>query len=262
MAITRSLLLLALVAMLAIHVRAEEVDPVADAEDESFDAEGEAATGSPSQGVFARAFFENQDPTVTTPRFVAGESNVALIGFTSDPRTGATHDLLFTEGFLNRVGDTNPANKIQGFGYVRYSRAVKSGETVTLRYKFTPHASLDAQDYNLGIRVVFRDAANQTFSVVAFNSTISVEEPAGIDTETITTFLVIAGLITGGFYLNKLRNPSKKRSSKPASSSESKKVESGTSGASYDPDYISKEHSKYLETLKRKSSASPSKKRD
>jgi len=258
MPLSRYLLLLALVALFAV-ARADEIDPVGDAEEENFDAE-DASAGNLNQGVFARAFFENQDPTVT-PRFVAGESAVAMIGFTTDPRTGGTHDLMFTEGFLNRVGDTNPANKIQGFGYVRYQRIVKNGETVTLRYKFTPHASLDAQDYNLGIRVVFRDAANQTFSVVAFNSTITIEEPAGIDTETVTTFLVIGAIIAGAVYLNKLRNP-KKRSSKPTVAPASKKVESGTSDTSYDPDYVSKEHLQFVENMKRKSSASPNKKRN
>eukprot|EP00331_Platyophrya_macrostoma_P004770 CAMPEP_0176413886 /NCGR_PEP_ID=MMETSP0127-20121128/4946_1 /TAXON_ID=938130 /ORGANISM="Platyophrya macrostoma, Strain WH" /LENGTH=256 /DNA_ID=CAMNT_0017793713 /DNA_START=58 /DNA_END=828 /DNA_ORIENTATION=+ len=256
MSMSVRMLLLALVAMALftscaaqVDVDEENIDNAA-VEDDSQDEV--ARDPNAIYGVFSRAFFDGQD-VLLAPRFPAGEKAYATIGFSNDAKNPA-YDVFFVSGFLTRLGDH--LNHLQNFSFVRHERSVAAGETASFRYAFTPDAMLEPMDYNLVIRVYFRNDANNTFVAVAYNSTVSIDEPLGTDPKTILTFVTIAAIIGSVVYVVGARR--KKSSYAPRVSRT--QVESGTKDA-YDPEYVSSEHLKFRETLLRKSSASPNKRK-
>lgn len=252
------LLLLALVAMSFFTVHAlvdEDVDSVEEPLTTDDDSQEETERDPNAiYGVFSRAFFDGQD-VLHAPRFPAGEKAYASIGFANDIKNPA-YDVFFVNGYLTRLGDH--VNHLQNFSFVRHERTVARGETASFRYAFTPDAMLEPMDYNLVIRVYFRNDANNTFVAVAYNSTVSIDEPLGTDPKTILTFLTIAAIIAAVVYVVGAR---RKKSSSFAPRASRSQVESGTNKDAYDPEYVSSEHLKFREAILRKSSPSPSKRK-
>lgn len=228
----------------------------ASAEDASGSVEDDEASRDPNAiyGVYARAIFDGQD-FLSAPRFPAGEKVEATIGFSNDVKN-PTYDVFFVSAHITRLGDH--MNHFQNFSGVRHERAVAKGETATFRYAFTPDAMIEPMEYNLVVRLFFRNDNNQTFAAVAYNTTIVIEEPLGTDPKTIMTFLTIGGIFAAvGYVVNARR---KKTTKKPRAANTP--AVSGTSGSAFDPEYISKEHLNYREALmNRKASSSPVKRR-
>jgi translocon-associated protein subunit alpha len=256
MSIRQLLLALIALSLVASFARAQEetAEEVPLGEDSEEAIEEEERDPNAIYGVFGRAIFDGQD-LLGVPRFPAGEKVYTTIGFSNDAKN-PTYDVFFISAHITRLGDH--LNHFQNFSGVRHDRAVARGETATFRYTFTPHEALEPMEYNLVVRMFFRNDNNQTFAAVAYNSTIIVEEPLGTDPKTIMTFLTIGAIIAAVAYVINVRRP---KTTKPRV----KKVEpevSGTSTAAFDPEYISKEHLNFREALlNRKSSSSPVKRR-
>lgn len=256
MSIRQLLLALIALSLVASFARAQEETaeevPLGDDGDDSIEEERDPNAIS---GVFGRAIFDGQD-LLGVPRFPAGEKVYTTIGFANDVKNPA-YDVFFVSAHITRLGDH--LNHFQNFSGIRHDRAVARGETATFRYTFTPHEALEPMEYNLVVRLFFRNDNNQTFAAVAYNSTIIVEEPLGTDPKTIMTFLTIGAIIAAVAYVINLRRP---KTSKPRATKKVEAEVSGTSTAAFDPEYISKEHLNFREALlTRKSSASPVKRR-
>lgn len=254
MSATRAIIL-ALVAMTLVASLVKAQDEAA-AEATDVDESEEIADDSSVErdpnaiyGVFARAVFDGQD-VFAAPHFPAGEKASAYIGFSNDVKN-PTYDVFFVSAYITRLGDH--FNHLQNFSGIRHERSIARGETATFRYTFTPDAMLEPMEYNLVVRLFFRNDGNQTFAAVAYNSTIVVDEPLGTDPKTIMTFLTIGAIIAAVVYVYNARKP---KTYKPRGKAV---VESGTNQSAFDPDYVSKEHLAFRESLLRKSSASPKK---
>jgi translocon-associated protein subunit alpha len=254
MSIRQLLLALIALSLVASFARAQDENAEASPEEEEPSMEEEERDSNAIYGVFARAFFDGQD-FLSVPRFPAGEKAFATIGFSNDIKN-PTYDVFFVSGHITRLGDH--LNHFQNFSGIRHERAVARGETATFRYAFTPDAMLEPMEYNLVVRLFFRNDNNQTFGAVAFNSTIIVEEPLGTDPKTVMTFLTIGAIFAAVAYVV---NSRRKKTYKPRVS-KSEPAVSGTSNAAFDPEYVSKEHLSYREALlTRKASSSPVKRR-
>lgn len=255
MSIRQLLLALIALSLVASFVRAQDPTEDVEAEDPSI-AEGEDEERDPNAiyGVFARTIFDGQD-IIATPRFPAGEKVHATIGFSNDIKN-PTYDVFFVTAHITRLGDH--LNHFQNYSGIRHDRTVARGETATFRYAFTPDALIEPMEYNLVVRLYFRNDNNQTFAAVGYNSTIVIEEPLGTDPKTIMTFLTIGAIFAAVGYLVNLR----RKKSPKATRSKLEPVVSGTGSAAFDPEYVSKEHLKFREALlTRKSSSSPVKQR-
>lgn len=257
MSIRQLLLALIALSLVASFARAQEetADEVPLGEDgEDASIEEEERDPNAIYGVFGRAIFDGQD-LMGVPRFPAGEKVYSTIGFSNDVKN-PTYDVFFVSAHITRLGDH--LNHFQNFSGIRHDRAVARGETATFRYTFTPHEALEPMEYNLVVRLFFRNDNNQTFAAVAYNSTIIVEEPLGTDPKTIMTFLTIGAIFAAVAYVVNARRP---KVSKPRATKAEPEV-SGTSTAAFDPEYIGKEHLKFREALlNRKASASPAKRK-
>lgn len=249
-------LLLALVALsfVAFVVRANDDTDAIDVETNDIeDGSEQAEDRDPNaiSGVFARAFFDNQD-VLSVPRFPAGEKIYTNVGFSNDIKN-PTYDVFYIGAFITRLGDH--FNHLQNFSGIRHERPVARGETANFRYAFTPDALLEPLEYNLVVRLYFRNDGNQTFAVTAYNSTIVIEDPLGTDPKTIMTFLTIGAIFAAVAYIV---NSRRKKAYVPRGRAA---VVSGTNSNVYDPEYVSKEHLQYRDAVLRRSSASPNKRK-
>lgn len=250
-------LLLALIALSLVASFARAQDESVETEDIAVDediagADEEERDPNAISGVFGRAFFDGQD-LLAVPRFPAGEKAFATIGFSNDLKN-PTYEVFFVTAHITRLGDH--LNHYQNFSGVRHNRAVARGETATFRYSFIPHATVEPMEYNLVVRLYFRNDNNQTFAAVAYNSTIIVDEPLGTDPKSIGLVLTFAAMIGGAVFFY---NSRAKKTYKPRVKKSEPEV-TGTSKSSFDPEYVSKEHMKFREALlTRKSSSSPAK---
>lgn len=200
--------------------------------------ETEGATGLNVKTVFLGS--------AANEEFLAGQWVETLVSFAnSDEAT--PYNVRFVAAHINAVGDPNAY--IQNFTGNAYDRQVEGKETGTFKYRFKPHESLDPRDYNLVIRVFFTTNDNNTLAIAAFNGTITIQEPSGVDPETIMTFVTIFGLIGGAvWFFNKKKS---KRSYQPRTS-QSPTVEMGTAKG-FDKNYVGDDHIRYVESLNRKS---------
>jgi translocon-associated protein subunit alpha len=245
-------LLLLLSVALCVVVRAqEEAEDAAAGADEDFDATSDDDASDRVTGMTARTFFLGQDPTVA-PTFPAGEKVVAHVALSSEAKNPA-YTVFFLNGFVSRLGDFN--NAIQNFSGTRHNVVVQGGETATFTYTFQPDKMLEPQDYNLVIRLFFSTDANKTFAAVGFNSSITVSDPLGADPKTFATFATIAAIIGAAAYAVNLR---RKKTYKPRPRAS---TETGTKDNTYDPAYISEEHTRFRDAILRKATPSPSKKK-
>lgn len=286
MASPRILMLLAMLAciMAAVFARADDDDFEASApvttEDED-DTEEDYATPEKekeTQFIDTRAIFVGHEDEAVF-KFPAGEKVSSFVSF-QNKLGGNPAELFIVAAHLNPVG--NPNAFIQNFSAVRTVRTVNGGETATVRFEFRPDAMLEPMDYNLAIRVFFLSEDNATFVSAAFNGTVTITDPLGIDYKGITTYFILAGLIGGAVYLFSGSNDSAVAAAakKAGNSSASPSAASPKKAASaadeiaddkaFNAEYISPEHLKYREQLlaasnragspKKKSPASPKKK--
>jgi hypothetical protein len=248
---TRKLLaLLLLLGAVCCVVRAQEESDGPPPE-EDYDATTEEESEDRVTGVHARVFFTNQDP-VGSPTFPAGEKVVAQVTVTSDVKN-PTYDVFFINGFISRLGDFNGA--IQNFTGTQHRSPVPGGETSTFMFTFMPDKLLDPQDYNLVVRVFFITESNKTFVAVGYNSSVTVADPLGADPKTFMLFGTIAAIVGGiAFVVNLRRKKTYKPRPRPS-------AETGTKDNTYDPAYISDEHTRFRDQLLRKNTPSPAKKK-
>ena len=248
----RWILLAMLISAMVIGARAQDdEEPEVDAEEQEDEEYIPEEKDQGLTGIVGRAMFEGQEFDVV-PKFHAGEKVTTYVTFTNAAEN-PQFDIFFVAAALNHVSD--PTYFFQNFSGTRHARIVAGGETATFKYTFTPDEMLDPRDYNLVVRSFFRNDNNQTFIAVAFNETVTIMDPLGTDPQTILTFATIFAIIgaVAYFFMS-----TRKTTHKPAARSQ--KVETGTSGDGFDPDYVSNEHMKYQEAINRKSSQSPKRK--
>nr|CCC91344.1 conserved hypothetical protein [Trypanosoma congolense IL3000] len=220
----------------------------------------DAADGEKIIEPTTRAIFPKKQMD-TTPTFHAGSPVDVLIAFrNNDQRVKNTVVLVAASVFPARAY----GQALQNFSAIRHARSVKFGETVTFHYTFTPHALLEPNDYNLVVGLYYKkDEDSQPQFIVAFNDTVTIEASLDTDPSTVLTYLTILAAVVGAGYtlvsklglLNFFR-----KKSQPTS--ERRRVEIGTNGDGYDPDYVSDEHLRYKEAiLQRRTSQSPKKKK-
>lgn len=263
MAPTRILVLLALLAclMTASFVRADVSDddfeasanPVTteEEEDETID---DVADGKEKEVQFidARAIFQGHESEAVF-KFPAGEKVTTFVSF-QNKLGGNPAELFIVAAHLSPLG--NPNAFVQNFSAVRTSRTVNGGETATIKYDFRPDAMLEPMDYNLAVRVFFLSEENATFVAAAFNNTITITDPLGVDFKGITAYLILAALIGGAVYLfagksNTVTAAAAAATKKTAAASSAAKtpVDNLVDEKGINKDYISPEHLKYREQL-------------
>ncbi|ORC87877.1 uncharacterized protein TM35_000191210 [Trypanosoma theileri] len=237
---------------------AEEAETNPPAENDGDDVYG--GDESDDGAVMARAIFPNS-AGVVNPTLPAGTPTDALLAYRHQ-QAGHRHTVVLIAGYLsphNAYGDV-----IQNFSIVRHARPVDPAETVSFQYRFTPDAMLEPNDYNLVLGLYCHDnITNNTFFVTAFNGTVSVDESLTTDPKTILTYITLLALFGGVAYFvaSKLGLVAVLKGMRNGGSKGRRRVEVGTNGEGYDPDYIAREHQVYRETvLQRNASSSPKKK--
>ena len=188
--------------------------------------------------------------------FPAGDWIDTILAFDNADDTAA-YTVRFVASHINQIGDANAY--VQNFTGNTFERAIESKSTGTFKYRFKPHESLNAQDYNLVIRVFFSTSNNETLAIAAYNSTISITEPTGTDPEMIMTFVTIAALIGAAVWFFQNKQSKKPRYTATASASASTQ-EMGSKG-SLNKDYISEDHLRFAQAQKDRNQASQSPKR-
>uniref|UniRef100_A0A0A9ZD42 Translocon-associated protein subunit alpha n=1 Tax=Lygus hesperus TaxID=30085 RepID=A0A0A9ZD42_LYGHE len=158
---------------------------------------------------------------------------------------------------------------IQNFSIVRHARVVYPHETVNIRYSFTPDRYIDSGEYNLVIGLFVNNGlTNATNLMTAFNATIYIDDVIGTDVWTVFTYVIIVGFLCGVIYsaaycfgmhkhlhqvahatytfmLGHVRHQSKET----GNTVHTNKIEVGTSGETYDPQFVSAEHLRYREKI-------------
>jgi len=85
---------------------------------------------------------------------------------------------------------------IQNFTRKSYGISVAPGEFASFVYKFRPDPMLEPRDIGLSVSVFYTDSANQNFTSVLFNSTISlIETGSSIDAQSIFTYIGLIGVV-------------------------------------------------------------------
>ncbi|KPA85615.1 putative mitochondrial hypothetical protein [Leptomonas pyrrhocoris] len=258
----RKLLLIGVIAVLIASVVLAEVVPEVDdgmdfggEEGEDMNAAGDGGMSSPS---VSRAYFLNASSQLF-PSFPAGSKAHAVLAFQNNGE--ATQVVFLVAGLLQPPQDYHTT--LQNFSVVRQAREVKKSETVSLHYTFMPDARLEPGEYNMVLGLYMQDAAsNQTYFITAFNSSVMVAEPLGTDPRTILTYFTLLAIFAGVAYvaadrIGLVKMIKSARHTKSSASGGSKTVEVGTSGAAYDPAYITPEHQRYRDEIMREKSASP-----
>ncbi|RNF15691.1 translocon-associated protein subunit alpha [Trypanosoma conorhini] len=208
----------------------------------------------------ARVIFPD-NPMKLQPTLPAGSKANALIAYRNS-QLGHQHTVVLIAGYITPVNDYSQV--IQNFSIVRHARVVQPSDTTSFQYSFTPDHLLEPTDYNLILGLYFHDnVTNNTYFATAFNDTVTVDESLETDPRTLLTYVTLLGLFGGAAYFlaSKLGLVALLKAKRAAGASR-RRVEVGTKGEGYDPDYISSEHHKYKEALlQRNSSSSPSKKK-
>lgn len=258
--IARPLLALGVLAMLLVSaVYAEEKDTAADHEaQENYDEDGVPFV--------TRAIFLNASTHGALPSFPAGSPVTSVIAYQNAARTG-DQQVILVAAYLQPAGKFSTI--LQNFSVVRQARTVENKETATFRYSFVPDASFEPGPYNLVVGVFYAGtASNATDFATAYNSTVYIAEPLSTDPRTVLTYLTLLGIfgaiayyLADRFGVIRAINESQRGPAKPTHGLKPVEVEAGKkNSATYDPDYVSKEHTRYRDELLRKSSASPKKK--
>ncbi|KEG07504.1 translocon-associated protein subunit alpha [Trypanosoma grayi] len=258
------LLLLLLASCLFVATPAFAEDAAVAEEDAAVVPEEEEDDASDSTGRrhldTARVIFPDS-PMVTVPTLPAGSKTAALIAYRNN-QMGHTHTVILVAGYLTPLNVYE--HVVQNFSIVRHARPVRPAETTSFQYSFTPDAQLEPNEYNLILGLYYSDdATNNTYFITAFNGTVTVEEALGTDPKTVLTYLTLLGLLGGGAYLlaSKVGLVAVLKARRHGGSAR-RRVEIGTNGDGYDPDYVSEEHHRYKEAvLQRHASSSPSKKK-
>ncbi|KAH9600505.1 Translocon-associated protein (TRAP) [Trypanosoma melophagium] len=220
-------------------------------------------TGDDTDGgsVMARAIFPNS-VGVLSPTLPAGAPADALLSYRHQ-QTGHRHTVVLLAGYL--APHNTHGQVIQNFSIVRHARPVNPAETVSFQYRFTPDAMLEPNEYNLVLGLYYHDnITNNTFFVTAFNDTVTVDESLSADPKTLLTYITLLVLFGGVAYFvaAKVGLVAVLKGMRNGRSKGRRRVEVGTNGEGYDPDYITREHHAYRESvLQRNASSSPSKKK-
>ncbi|EKF25985.1 hypothetical protein MOQ_010343 [Trypanosoma cruzi marinkellei] len=257
------LLALCLLAVPAVH--AEDASEGAtfttggDADEDDDESLGDSARKFPWTS--ARVIFPDK-PMNLLPALPAGSETNALIAYRNN-QLGHQHTVVLIAGYLaplNLYGQV-----IQNFSVVRHARIVQPTDTTSFQYTFTPDAMLEPNEYTLILGLYYQDnVTNHTYFATAFNNTVTIDESLETDPKTILLYfnlLLLFGCVAY-FSASKLGLVAFLRGKRGGDSSR-RRVEVGTNGEGYDPDYVSKEHYRYKEAvLQRHSSSSPTKKRN
>jgi translocon-associated protein subunit alpha len=257
----RKLLFLGVVALLIASVVLADVIPEEDGaagdEGEDMYAAGEAPVRTPS---VSRAYFLNAS-SQSFPSFPAGSKANVVVAFQNNEE--ASQVVFLIAGLLQPPQQFQTT--LQNFSVVRQARRVKTAETVSMLYTFTPDARLEPGEYNMVLGLYVQDASsNQTYFITAFNSSVMIADPLGTDPRTILTYFTLLAIFGGVAYviadktgIVKMIKAASHAKSSSSGSNGSKTVEVGTSGTAYDPAYVNAEHQRYRDQIMREKSSSP-----
>ncbi|KAF5219023.1 hypothetical protein C3747_22g375 [Trypanosoma cruzi] len=259
--------LLALCLIAAPAVRAEDMGEGGafttggDADDDDDDDEGLGDAARKYPWASARVIFPDK-PMNLLHALPAGSEKNALIAYRNN-QLGHQHTVVLIAGYLTPLNLYGQV--IQNFSVVRHARIVQPTDTTSFQYTFTPDAMLEPNDYTLILGLYYQDnVTNHTYFATAFNNTVTVDESLETDPKMILLYFNLLLLFGGVAYFAalKLGLVALLREKRGGDSSR-RRVEVGTNGEGYDPDYVSKEHYRYKEALlQRHSSSSPTKKRN
>jgi hypothetical protein len=250
------LLLAALLACFVV-VAIAQVDETADTEAEDAEADDyEHPEEETDVGIFAHTIFDAQLADSQYKFFTIGQPVKAHVTMINAP-DNLPYDVFFLSSYITRLHDHNP---LQNYSGIRLERSIAGGESATFRYEFTP-MHVDPMDYTLVVRFFARDHNNNTYFVIAYNNTVSLEEHDGTDAETVFTYAFLAAIVICAGYVVKLKyfksRPSRSSGSSAARQS-STGIEAGTKAA-YNPDFISSDHLAFKEAYMRRTTPSPKK---
>lgn len=226
---------------------AQEDDARSDVED---DDDGVAEESEKPQLVSARAIFP-RSAEMLQPTLPAGSKAEAVISYRNN-QPGHTHTVMLVAGYIKSLFVQN--HVVQNFSIVRHARTVLPMETMSFQYSFIPDAQLEPNDYTLILGLYFQDnVTNNTHFATAFNGTVTVEESLAADPKAILTYMTLFAMLAGTAYFVAARAGLVAwLRSAMAGDSARRRVEVGTHGEAYDPDYIHSEHQKYKESVMRR----------
>jgi hypothetical protein len=201
-------------------------------------------TPKTAAGLTMKSIFTNY-PDLKVP---AGEQLQMIIATQNAPANGE-YKAVFARAHITALGDHSRI--IQNFSSAVYDRTVKAGNTASVKYTVTPHANLDPMDYSFVVEMWLHDAENTTTRSAAYNGTLTVTEPLGVDPKNIFTIVFFGGGIAYAIYYFLSQ-----KTAVAATKSKKAPLETGTKGNAFDAEYVSAEHRAYTTKAKGGRSAS------
>lgn len=250
---------LALVVVSTI-VRAEEdeaLDRASADEPSEQEAAQDGADGKDTgiTGIQARALFLSHDGNDL--KVHAGEKVNALLGFANSASNQpmnvifATAHLLYAGSAVSTQNDG--ANYVMNFSGTMYNHVVQPGESGTFNYAFTTDEQIDPRAYDLVIKVYFSTDNNASYVATAYQGTVLVEDPLSFDFKTYGTLLAI---VAAAGYAGYRYSAKRTRGRAPVA----RNLVETKSGVTYDADFVSPDHLRYVQSQSPKTkSTSPSK---
>ena len=242
------MLALVLLNVCTTFVRADD-DDAANAEAQEEPSEQDAGADSAKEGtqdritgINTRVKFVSHDGSDL--KVHAGDKVEVLVAF-SNAKDNQPLTVLFAQAHLMYAGtavspQTDGGNYVMNFSGTMYNHVVRPSETGTFKYAFATDPQTDPRAYDLAVRLYFSTEQNASYVSTAFQGTVLMEDAKGIDYQTIgtVTAIIAAAAYFGNRYLGKT---TRGRTSVP------KNLVETSSGAAYDPDFVSKEHLRWVE---------------
>ena len=245
----KSAVVLGVVALLSIAVFAqaqEDAQGDEDANDDVHaaggDAPAEAAEKPLGYGLGAVTIF----PKLVDHKTAAGEKVEALIVINNIAGNPA-YTAVFVAAHLSPLNDHS--RYYQNFSGNAYKRALVPGEATTIKYSFTPDVNAEPLDYSFVVRVFIQPTAdpNATFALSAYNSTLTVTEPLGLDAKTVSTVVLVLALVGAAVYHFVFR-----RESATAKVSKAERIVNEVEiarGVKVDADFLPADHLRHVQAL-------------
>eukprot|EP00668_Euglena_longa_P041508 GGOE01054649.1.p1 GENE.GGOE01054649.1~~GGOE01054649.1.p1 ORF type:complete len:310 (-),score=109.62 GGOE01054649.1:293-1174(-) len=197
-------------------------------------------------------------PEYSDARFPAGVQVDALIGFSNFNEQPFHVD--YIRGMVKALAPPFPF--IQNFSGALYNTTVRPGTESCLLYRFSADPTISSQEYELLIELYYTNADNETYMTVVHNGTVFVDEaPTSFGIQLVFAYLTLLGIAGAGGYGVWRFVRRNTRKSAPRARREESRESSAVSAASKDPvkkgeidwDYVSPEHAKFLEKVRRHS---------
>jgi len=228
-------------------------------DDDSYDTDVDTnkSPSTEAEGISSRAILVGHNMEAQ-PTLTAGTDVDAIVGLSSSAESSGLSTTYRIEYVLAYLSFRETGYFVQNFTGAQYSRTVSPGETVSVRYRFQPDASLESRDYNLMMQVFYMSEDNETYLATPFNGTVTIVDNSlsFLDGRTLFAYGSVIGIIAmlGGAAYTKVFGSG---SSASPSGGRAKALKT-TDGIDWD--YVAKEHRQYVRARSHtpKKSASPS----